>query len=263
MNDEFLTRFREPPRPEFAARLRRRLNGTALLLGGLLYGLFYPLVGVMLLLFAPFKFHGAIIWTDWLYLYPRALVFSRPWPYILTTLGALILAVGALYWDKPGKLTRWLLYIIMGSILLYPFVAAYRPAVKARAGYTLLNATQPPFLLGPTKSAQVGAEIHRCSYMLLGWDEDTLYYEEDCEGSLTTWRYTPPARRGTPAEVTPDVLTSDPATQADLAVSSQTPYKILTAAGVLTSPDGRWHTFVAQHSYGPENVLLISTAPSP
>lgn len=263
MEDEFLTRFREPPRPEFAARLRRRLNGAALLMGGLLYGLFYPLVGVMLLLFAFSKFHRAIIWTDFLYLYPRSLLFSRPWPYTLTTLGALTLTVGALWWGKPGKLTRWLLYIIMGSILITPFAAAYRPAVSAHPGYTLLNATQPPFLLGPTKSVQVGAEIHRCSYTLLGWAEDTLYYQEDCEGKLTTWRYTPPARRGMPVVATPDMLVGVPATQADLAVGSRTPYKILDAAGILDSPDGRWRAFVAQHSYGPEDVLLISTAPSP
>ncbi len=263
MDDEFLTRFREPPRPEFASRLRRRLKGAALLLGGLLYGLFYPLVGVMLLLFTTSQIRWPIFWADFLYLYPRSLLFSRPWLYGLTSLGALTLAVGALWWGKPGKVTRWLLYIIIGSILVTPFAAAYRPAVTANPGYTLLNATQPPFLLGPTKSAQVGAEIHRCSYTLLGWAADTLYYQEDCEDARTTWRYTPSMRRGTPVAATPDVLAGVPATQADLAVGARTPYKILTAAGILTSSDGRWHAFVAQHSYGPEDVLLISTTPSP
>lgn len=263
MNDEFLTRFREAPRPEFTEKLLRRLNSTALVVGILLYGLFYPVVGLMFLLFTVSQFHWPIVFADFLYLYPRALLFSRPLPYLAATLSALALAISALCWSKPGKLTRGLLCAIIISILLYPFTAAYRPAVKAHEGYTLLNATQPPFLLGPTKSAQVGAEIHRCSYTLMGWNGDTLYYQENCGGALTTWRYTPPAHRGIQVAAAPDGLIGAPTTQAALSVSSKNPYKILAVAGILTSPDGQWQAFVAQHSYGPEDVLLISATPAP
>jgi len=264
MNDAFLSQFREAPRPEFAARLKRRLNVTALVFGGLLYGLFYPLASILLLLFTLSPFHLPIAWIDFLYLYPRALLFSRPAPYLATSLGALALALLALWLGKPAKLTRWLLIIIIAGVLLYPLTASYQPAVEAKTGYTLHNATQPPFLLGPVKSAQAGAEIHRCSYTLLGWEGDTLVYQEQCEDtSPSTWSFTPPARRGTRASAIPGNLSRVAATANELALQSNIPYKILTDAGILRSPSGQWLAFVAQHSYGPEDVLIISAAPAP
>lgn len=264
MNDSFLSQFREAPRPEFAARLKRRLNFTAVLFGGVLYALFYPLAGILFLLFTLSPFHLPIAWIDFLYLYPRALLFSRPAPYLATSLGALALVLLALWFGKPAKVTRWLLILIIAGVLLYPFTASYQPAVETRAGYTLYNATQPPFLLGPVKSAQAGAEIHRCRYTLLGWESDTLVYQESCENApASTWSFTPPARRGTRASAIPGNLSRIAATANELTLQSKIPYKILTEAGILRSPSGQWLAFVAQHSFGPEDVLIISTSPAP
>ncbi|MDX9956277.1 MAG: hypothetical protein RBT75_19430, partial [Anaerolineae bacterium] len=249
---------------EFAARLKRRLNVTAVLFGGALYGLFYPLAGLLLLLFTLSPFHLLIAWIDFLYLYPRALLFSRPAPYLATSLGALALALLALWLGKPTKLTRWLLILIIAGVLLYPFIASYQPAVEASAGYTLYNATQPPFLLGPVKSAQAGAEIHRCRYTLLGWEGDTLYYQESCESAPpSAWRTTPHARRGTRAGAVPGNLSRTAAAPDELALQSKIPFKILEDAGILRSPSGQWLAFVVQHSFGPEDVLIISTSPAP
>ncbi len=264
MNDDFLIRFRENPSPDFASRLQRRLNFTAVLLGGMLYGLFYLLIGAVFLPVSIFRIHLPIMaFADILYLYPRALLLSRPVPYLVTSLGSLGLAISALWVGKPGKLTRWLLVTTIVTIFIYPFTAAYQPAVIANPGYTLYNATQPPFLLGPTKSAQVGAEIHRCSCILLGWHKENLYYAEHCAGVHSNWSYSLLTHHAARISAVPDALTRNAASLSSLAVRSRNPYKIHEAAGIFTSPNGQWHAFVAQHIYGPEDVLLISTASAP
>ena len=112
------------------------------------------------------------------------------------------------------------------------------------------------------KATQVGAEVRRCEYELLGWSqsEGALYGEEVCGERKLNWVYWPMSdhyERAVTA-VPEDLVRQD---AGDL-VRVDSVYSLNPGVRqpVLASPEGWWHAFVARHIYGPEDVVVVSTS---
>ncbi|MEA3309690.1 MAG: hypothetical protein U9Q70_09295 [Chloroflexota bacterium] len=209
---------------------------------------------------------NSLIWLDFIYFYPLALLFSHPTWYLLLSALTVISALAALFWGSRDKLLRVLLGLSILTVLLQPVIHSYHPAVSAAPGYDLHVPTAPNWLLAPAKFAGVGAEFRRSDYRLIGWSTDeTLYYEERHGGTVRQYIYQPRNEKRSRFWVTiPSNLVMQPERWTGLqhVVDTRVPlvrfFDIVREPGIL-SPNGQWYAFVARHTYGPEDVIVVST----
>ena len=206
--------------------------------------------------------------------------------YVTISLTALILTSAALIWLVARERKRiwrrgrlYLLLIALASVLAFPFVMRYQPAVEAAPGVELRIMEKPGLLQGVVKRYQVAAEIRgQCQYEPLGWmDAQTLVYRKWCGGYYTEegWQPGDPQPPQAYHLNTNEVLPFD----GDLgALSDETCAPGVCVSPALAekkyfpplhylpghfedpiiSPDGRWIAFTARHVYGPEDLLIIS-----
>ena len=206
--------------------------------------------------------------------------------YVTISLAALILTSAALIWLMVRERRRiwrrgrlYLLLIALASVLAFPFVMRYQPAVEAAPGVELQIVEQPGVLQGVVKRCQVAAEIRgQCQYEPLGWmDAQTLVYRKWCGGYYTEegWQPGDPQPPQAYHLNTNEVLPFD----GDLgALSDETCAPGVCVSPALAekkyfpplhylpghfedpviSPDGHWIAFTARHVYGPEDLLIIS-----
>jgi len=204
--------------------------------------------------------------------------------YVTISLAALILTSAALVWLAVRERRRiwrrgrlYLLLIALASVLAFPFVMRYQPAVEAAPGVELRIVEKPGLLEGVVKQCQVGAEVRGCVYEPLGWVyEHTLVYRKWCGGFYTKegWQ---PGSPGCPmlydlktgkiglslADRAPSYETCNPAVCVSPALAERTYFPPLHYLpghfeDPVISPDGRWIAFTARHVYGPEDLLIIS-----
>jgi hypothetical protein len=201
-----------------------------------------------------------------LYFY-HLLLFTRvPITLILSATG-LLLIVAALALARPSWVGRGALLLCLLSIVALPALYHYEPAVVLEATHGQLRVpTEPGPLGGVVKANQVGLEVRRCDYALLGWDaRDALYGEEICGGRHRFWVYWPMSDDGLQMVTTvPDDLLRREVSRAELyaaGVRSRLPQdemlRIVVREPGLASTEGWWTAFVARHVYGPEDVLVI------
>jgi hypothetical protein len=195
-------------------------------------------------------------------LYPLDWSFTYLGIYVgLSVLGLVLVLIG-LAWGRPGRMGRIVLVGGLLAILALPAVYKYTPAVSVEPGYVMRVPTDPGAIAGVVKATQVGAEVRRCEYELLGWSrsEGALYGEEVCGEGRLNWVYWPMSDHYERAVSTlPEDLVRQDA--GDLVgVDSVYSLNQVVRGPVLVSPEGWWYAFVARHIYGPEDVVVVSTS---
>jgi hypothetical protein len=154
--------------------------------------------------------------------------------------------------------------------------AHYQPTVVAAPGYDMDWPTQPADAgAAIIKSSQSFVETRTCEYTVLGWgSEGTLYYQETCEdGDPQTWSYAP-GSESEPSAVEaspPDLFQQTVPRRAILdwvrvqrvrpADAEPSVRGLAVRVYGLASPDGRRVAVVVRHIYGPEDVLVLESAP--
>jgi hypothetical protein len=158
------------------------------------------------------------------------------------------------------------------SVLAFPVVARYRPAVEAARGIELRIVNQPGFLEGAVRTCQTLAEVQNETYVPRGWaDEHTLLYQQyrcgpqglkwDC-GDETPWVYDVETGQAALSLADEPPLfqdTCDPQTCVKPRLATEWLFSGHQSPQAYISPDGRWIAFTARHVYGPEDLLIVST----
>ena len=198
-----------------------------------------------------------------------SIAFSYAPIYYAATILGIGLILTALKWGQARRVVRILLLVGLLAILLYPIILPYQPAVAAAEGYELFAPAQPGLLNGAVKRAAMISERRACTYNLSGWSEDdSLYYETECNGKIAQWVYFP----GEKAEQIADL----PANLIQQVVPEPKAINWVYSSGVypkeaelptrtlkirhheaLLSGDGRYLALIARHIYGPEDVLVL------
>ncbi len=195
-------------------------------------------------------------------LYPFDWLFTYLGVYIGFSILGLVLAVIALAWGRPGWMGRVALAGGLLAIVVLPVVYRYQSVVKTEAGYVMRVPTDPGALAGVVKATQVGAEVRRCEYKLLGWSrsQGALYGEEVCGEQSRHWVYWPLSDHYEQAVS----MVADDLVREDLAesVGMQAVHSLdgTLRGPVLRSPEGWWYAFIAQHISGPEDVIVVSAS---
>jgi hypothetical protein len=164
------------------------------------------------------------------------------------------------------------------SVLAFPLLMRYQPVVKAAPGVELRLVDEPGLLEGVVKSCQAAAEVRECQYEPLGWaDAQTLVYRQWCGGryEMGVWHPGDPqplqAYHLDTDEVSPfdgdvDALSQETCARSDCVLPALAARKQFEQGyypgeygGAFVSPDGRWVAFTAEHIYGPEDLLVISS----
>lgn len=204
--------------------------------------------------------------------------------YVTISLAALILTSAALIWLMVRERRRswqrgrfYVLLVALASVLAFPFVTRYQPAVEAAPGVELRIVEKPGLLEGVVKQCQVGAEVRGCVYEPLGWVyEHTLLYRKWCGGFYTKEGWQPGSAGGpmlydlktgkiggSLADRAPSYETCKPGECVSPALAEKKYFPPLHYLpghfeDPVVSPDGRWVAFTARHVYGPEDLLIIS-----
>jgi hypothetical protein len=163
--------------------------------------------------------------------------------------------------------------LVIATVLAFPFLMRYRPAAEPLPGVELHHVDPPGLLLGVVKQAQVAVEQSEVQYEPLGWaDGQTLVYRLWRGGRYEGERWQPGVVQGlyaydlgtaqvVPFVGAPDRVLRDFCTRAtcvEPCLSSGPPPTFPGHyATTLLSPDGRWAAFTVQHTYGPEDLLVI------
>ena len=186
----------------------------------------------------------------------------------LITLGLLVAR------DRRQVFRRACFYLLVAcaaSVLVFPIVFRYRPAVQASPGVEMRLVDQPGFLNGAVRSCQISAELQNEVYVPVGWAaEHMLVYRRyscgpqafkwDC-GDETTWAYDVQTGHTTLHSANEAALTGHfcaPQICVKPYLSTKSFFSGRRSPEALVSTDGRWIAFTARHVYGPEDLLVIS-----
>lgn len=165
---------------------------------------------------------------------------------------------------------RFLLFLIIAALLL---IFRYPAALSAAPGFEEIWVTQPRFPAGYVKTGQMILEYQPCTYELLGWQSDSLYYQSACRENIQSWRYdvnqneqaekvtaVPPNLTQTiiPHEATLQMVRADGVRPVKYEAVTR---EILLVGDGLASPDGTWTAVISQHIYAPQDILLIKESP--
>lgn len=198
-----------------------------------------------------------------LLLYPFDWLFTYLEIYIGFSALGLALIIAAVAWGRPGRLGRVALAGGLLAILALPVVYQYQPVVRAETGYVMRVPTEPGALAGVVKATQVGMEVRRCEYELLGWSrsEGALYGEEVCGEQRLPWVYWPMSDHYQRAisTVAADLVREEAVAEV---AGMRATYSLdgVIRGPVLRSPEGWWYAAIARHSYGPEDVIVVSAS---
>ncbi len=200
-------------------------------------------------------------------LYPLDLLFTSLPLYLALSAIGLCLAIAALILVRPAGVGRIALWLCVLAVVALPAAYWYEPAVTVAPGQVAVRIpTRPGLFGGAVKAVQSGAEVRRCEYTLLGWSEqDALYGKESCGSRERLWVYWPMSDRRleTVDAVPTDLLRQEVSREQlrDVGVASTVPkdasLRIVVRAPGLASRQGWWIAFVARHTYGPEDVVVL------
>ena len=211
------------------------------------------------------------------------LLFSKMVRYAVFSVVALGLSGAALAWlaiRLRGRAWRsgwfYLHAIALLAVVTFPLTVRYRPAAEPTPGVEMRMVEPPGFLESPVRACQAAAEMMGCQYEVLGWaDERTLVYRRWCGGYHDVEGWHP----GTPGEPLAYDLETGTVTPFGGGLEGLFQERCLASHCVIPalqelhpgrhylpgrydaptlSPDGRWVAFVAQHIYGPEDLLVLA-----
>lgn len=204
---------------------------------------------------------------------------SAQWPLgeiegVVTALfgvSATMLVLVALLRSDAERLLHALLLAVVLAFIALPSFYHYQSAVTAAPGYQIEVLTDPGLLRGVVKRAQKFLQITPCHYQLSGWSEDqVLYYQEECSPSTARiWAFAP-GRDAGPREMKAapqplramgleaDVQQMVRGTGYEPGLVESTVRPLVAQGNGISSPDSRWIGLIAQHVYGPEDVIVVS-----
>ena len=165
---------------------------------------------------------------------------------------------------------KTLAVIILIAITVFMFIP-YQTAVQPAEGYSITSPTRPRFLGHSLRNLQVLGEVTPCSYQLLGWKEQNLFYEEICSAKSSMYQFNPQTEqtiRVNDIAAIENVYIS-PTAHTEILAQFQTkgikPYEAelatieLSVRGTaLLSPNNEWLATLARHVYGPEDILVVT-----
>lgn len=208
------------------------------------------------LLFMPFYFVSMVF-------------FGNASIYLLVSAAVLVLGITALIWGHPRRSARISLLTTILAAIAFPLLYHYTPPLAAAPGYSMQVVTQPIFLNSIVKMSQVVTEKRPCEYTLLGWSANNqLYYQATC-GEVELWRYDPLSNRTERITTVPSDLSQAVVTDNDVLnmvradgvrpkeYESTTRLLHIQSKGYV-SPDEQWTAVVTQHTYGPEDIVVLS-----
>jgi hypothetical protein len=188
----------------------------------------------------------------------------------LSTASALIRERGFAW--RSARLYLGLLGVL--AVLAFPFWMHYQPAAEPLPGVELRQVDPPSLLHGVVKQAQVAVERSEYQYEPLGWaDAHTVVYRLWRGGRYEEEQWVPGDVQGLyaydldTAEVgpfvgDPETVIREFCTRAECVeprlAAGPPPYFPGHYATTLLSPDGRWAAFTVRHTYGPEDLLVMS-----
>lgn len=198
-------------------------------------------------------------------------IFGNLYAYIVTTIAGIAIAGAGLVRRQFNKLVSVWLLLIFCAIVAFPLVYQYHPALAAAPGYRMELVTSPGFFGGIVKASQNLTEQIPCEYELLGWNTDNqLYYQATCDGETQVWQYDPNRPNShtrvssDPTNLNASVISEDTVLEMVRVVSIKPKkYELATRRMHLkskggVSPDGNWIAIIAQHTYGTQDVLLLT-----
>ena len=190
--------------------------------------------------------------------------------YILICVGFIACLIVGFVLYRPSRKRVIALSLLLMLVLFY-MLTPYQPAVRAAEGYSMIVPTAPNLFMRGLRNAQTVAELSSCEYELLGWEQETLFYQSKCEdGAVITWQISPDQMRRPiefngpiPASLQTDLLTRDE-TLAQVVAQNVYPvdkepsvrFIAVTAPGHL-SPSKRWVALISQHLYSTQDLLII------
>lgn len=164
------------------------------------------------------------------------------------------------------------------AVLAFPFWMRYQPAVEPLPGVELRQVDPPGLLQGVVKQAQVAVEKSEYQYEPLGWaDERTFVYRLWRGGRYEGEAWRPGTVQGLyaydlgTAQVQPFAGDLEGVVREFCARAAcvepcldagPPPYFPGHYATTLLSPDGRWAAFTVQHTYGPEDLMVMELPPT-
>jgi hypothetical protein len=259
-------------RSTFPSSPRVWLVAFALAIGGLVLAPYYLMTAILPWL--PISFDKVPVWYSTLFFYHLVsnLLFTHLIGYLAFSLLGISLVIAALLWARPHWLVSLLLVLTLLALVAFPWVSPYRPALVAAPGLAMREPTDPGWLGGVVKRAQVAAEIHPCNYILLGWSKDsTFYYQALCgDEPMQTWavnpdreasgRMIPSAPLELFVEGAPVTVGARVRAEGVRPIAAEPSTRQLNLRGSLLSPNGNWVALLARHVYGPEDVVIVQWA---
>ena len=191
--------------------------------------------------------------------------------YVFTCVGFIILSILGMIIGHPSRKQVAALVLVLGMVCLFVF-APYRPAVKAANGYHMVVPTAPSFFMRGLKNAQAVAEVTPCQYRLLGWQQETLFYQSECKNEkVRTWQFSPEAMQqpieyfdSSPQDLYGETLSHE-ATLAQVVADNIYPLEaeyavrsLYVPKSGLLSPSGKWLALISQHLYSTQDVILVT-----
>lgn len=161
-----------------------------------------------------------------------------------------------------------IILVIISAFMVMPYQTAVQPADK----YRVTSPTQPYFLERSLRNLQILGEVTPCSYQLIGWKEQLLFYMETCNSNSKVYQFDPHTESilHSPGSIATGSLYVERRShkevlhlfQANWIVPSEAelPSIELSLRGdALVSPDNEWLAIVAQHVYGPADILVVTS----
>lgn len=166
--------------------------------------------------------------------------------------------------------STWKQFLSIVFILGLLFMCRYQPALSAAPGVEEIWVTKPGLPAGYLKTGQIIIEYRPCTFELLGWEDDSLFYQSNCRETIRFWQYKvgqseePKAVTAVPANLTQTVVPNHEALEMVRAYGVRPVDKefvtrrILLEGDGLASPDGQWTAVIVQHLYAPQDILLVT-----
>jgi hypothetical protein len=164
----------------------------------------------------------------------------------------------------------WQRLLSIAFIMGLLFMCRYQPGLSAAPGLEEIWVTETHLPAGYLKTVQTILEYQPCTYELLGWKGDSLFYQSQCRENIRFWQYT--ANQSNHAEE----ITAVPLNLIQTTVSHDDALQMVRADGVrpvdkefvtrrvllegdgLASPNGLWTAVIVQHLYAPQDILLLT-----
>jgi hypothetical protein len=234
--------------------------------------------------FASLVFGGMTITSDTLRIamsalawFPAFLSAQLELPEVGLWIATILVMVAAVATTASKRSPRSLLATAgLASIALSgPLVAWYTPALSAIDPSKTLHVTNATGVTGLLMLRHRLGERTPCTYTLISWREPTLLeYSAHCAGRDETRLFDTQSRRtqatswaangdhGLSARRMPfgDALelVRAPVSSAEHEFPTR---RIMLKGDGLLSPEGRWVALITQHIYGPQDVIIVPTAP--